>query len=84
MTLDKELSAALTCSTGGDLATRILNYKENQSRKGIQVRGRYVLLMFEDYFKTSEEAGSLYRAEDFLGVYKVGGTVQDLPRFVNK
>ena len=84
LTLDTKLSAALTRSAGGDLATRILNYKENQSRKGVQVRGRYVLLMFEDYFKTSEEAGSLYRVEDLLGVYKVGDTVQDLRRFVNK
>ena len=84
LTLDTKLSAALTRSAGGDLATRILNYKEQQSRKGIQVRGRYVLLMFEDYFKTSEEAGSLYRVEDLLGVVKVGDTVQDLRRVVNK
>ena len=39
---------------------------------------------FEDYFKTSEEAGSLYRVEDLLGVVKVGDTVQDLRRFINK
>ena len=84
LTLDTKLSAALTRSAGGDLATRILNYKEQQSRKGIQVRGRYVLLMFEDYFKTSEEAGSLYRVEDLLGVVKVGDTVQDLRRLVKK
>ena len=70
LTLDTKLSAALTRLAGGDLATRILNYKEQQSRKGIQVRGRYVMLMFEDYFKTSEEAGSLYRVEDLLGVVK--------------
>ena len=84
LTLDTKLSAVLTRSAGGDLATRILNYKEQQSRKGIQVRGGYVLLMFEDYFKTSEEAGSLDRVEDLLGVVKVGDTVQDLRRFVNK
>ena len=84
LTLDTKLSAALTRSAGGDLATRILNFKEQQSRKGIQVRGRYVLLMFEDYFKISEEAGSLYRVEDLLGVVKVGDTVQDLRRFINK
>ena len=40
--------------------------------------------MFEDYFKTCEEAGSLYRVEDLLGVVKVGDTVQDLRRFINK
>ena len=73
LTLDAKLSSALTRSAGGDLATRILSYKEQQSRKSIQVRGRYVLLMIEDYFKTSEEAGSLYRVEDLLGVVKVGG-----------
>ena len=84
LTLDTKLSAALTRSAGGDLATRILNHKEQQSRKGIQVRGWYVLLMFEDYFKTSEEAGSLCRVEDLLGVVKVGDTVQDLRSFVNK
>ena len=84
LTLDAKLSAALTRSAGGDLATRILNFKEQQSRKGIQVRGRYILLMFEDCFKTSEEAGSLYRVEDLSGLVKVGDTVQDLRRFINK
>ena len=84
LTLDIQLSAALTRSAGGGLATRILNFKEQQSRKGIQVRGRYVLLMFEDYFITPEEAGSLYRVEDLLGIVKVGDTVQDLRRFVNR
>ena len=39
LTLDTKLSAALMRSAGGDLATRILNHKEQQSRKGIQVRG---------------------------------------------
>jgi hypothetical protein len=37
LTLDTQLSAALTHSAGGDLATRILNFKEQQSRIGIQV-----------------------------------------------
>ena len=40
--------------------------------------------MFEDYFKTSEEAGSLYRVEDLLGVVKTGDTVDDLKRFLNR
>ena len=42
------------------------------------------MLMFEDYFITPEEAGSLYRVEDLLGIVKVGDTVQDLRRFVNR
>ena len=72
VTLDTKLAAALTRSAKGDLATRILNYKEERSKKGIQVRGRMLLLMFEEYFKTSEEAGNLYRVEDLLNVTKVG------------
>ena len=59
ITLDTKLSAALTRSAKGDLATKIHNFKDEKSKKGIQVRGRRVLLMFEDYFRTSEEAGSL-------------------------
>ena len=84
ITLDTKLSAALTRSAKGDLATKIHNFKDENSKKGIQVRGRRVLLMFEDYFKTSEEAGSLYRVEDLLGVVRTGDTVDDLKRFLNR
>ena len=38
--------------------------------------------MFEDYFRTSEEAGSLYRVEDLLGVVRTGESVEDLRRFL--
>ena len=84
ITLDTKLSAALTRSAKGDLATKIHNFKDENSKKGIQVRGRRVLLMFEDYFKTSEEAGSLYRVEDLLGVVRTGDTVDDLKRLLNR
>ena len=83
-TLDTKLAAALTRSAKGDLANRIINYKEEKAKLGIQVRGRMILLMFDDYFKTSEEAGSLYRVEDLLNVVKVGDTVADLKRFINR
>ena len=83
-TLDTKLAAALTRSAKGDLANRIINYKEEKAKLGIQVRGRMILLMFEDFFKTSEEAGSLYRVEDLLNVVKVGDTVADLKRFINR
>ena len=32
------------------------------------MRGRQVLFMFDQYFKTSEEAGNLYSLEDLLRV----------------
>ena len=84
ITLDTKLSAALTRSAKGDLATKIHNFKDEKSKNGIQVRGRRVLLMFEDYFRTSEEAGSLYRVEDLLGVVRTGESVEDLKRFLNR
>ena len=83
-TLDTKLSAALTRSAKGDLSTRILNFKEERAKVGIQVRGRAILLMFDDYFKISEEAGNLYRVEGLLNVQRVGDTLQDIKRFINK
>ena len=79
ITLDTKLSAASTRSAKGDLDTKIHNFKDEKSKNGIQVRGRRVLLMFEDYFRTSEEAGSLYRVEDLLGVVRTGENVEALP-----
>jgi hypothetical protein len=40
--------------------------------------------MFEDYFRTPEEAGSLYRVGDLLRVVRTGGTVEDLRSFLNR
>ena len=58
-TLDIKLLAALTHSAKGDLSPKIFNHKEEQSMEGILVRGRQVLYMFDEYFRTSEEAGNL-------------------------
>ena len=33
---------------------------------------------------TSEEAGSLHRVEDWLGVVRTGNSVDDLKRFLNR
>ena len=84
VTLDTKLTAALTKSARGDLGNRILNHKEEQAKKGHQTRGRTVLLMFDDYFKTSEEAGTLYSLEDLLKVAKFGDTIADLKKFINR
>ena len=40
--------------------------------------------MFEDCFRTSGEAGSLYHVEDLLGVVRTGESVEDLRRFLNR
>ena len=84
VTLDTNLLAALTRAAQGDLAQRILNYKEEQAMKGLTVRGRYVLLMFDDYFRVSEEAGNLFRLEDLLAVERRGDTLDDLKRFISR
>ena len=44
----------------GELARQVLNFKESEAAAGRAVRGRQVLFMFEQHFKTNEAAGSLY------------------------
>ena len=43
-----------------------------------------VLLIFNEYFRTSEEARNLYQLEDLLKVTMVGDTIDHLRRFVNQ
>ena len=59
-TLDTKLLAALSRIARGDLSRQILTHKEQQAALDKVVRGRQVLLMFEQYFRTNEEAGALY------------------------
>ena len=83
MTLDTKILAALTRSAKGDLAQRILTAKEECAKEGKAMRGRQVLFMFDQYFKTSEEAGNLYSLEDLLRVSRHGEGIIDLKRFLN-
>ena len=80
-TLDTKLLAALSKIVKGELGRRILNHKEVEASKGHAVRGRQVLLMimFEQFFKTNEEAG-LYSVEDLL---KVTLNSDDLSTFIH-
>ena len=83
VTLDTKILAALTRSAKGDLAQRILTAKEECAKEGKAMRGRQVLFMFDQYFKTSEEAGNLYSLEDLLRVSRHGEGIIDLKRFLN-
>ena len=66
LTLDKKFLAALTKVAKGELARQILNFKEAEAANLHAVRGRQVLFMFNQHFKTNEEVGSLYSVEDLL------------------
>ena len=79
-TLDTKLLSALTRVAKGELSQQILNFKEVEASQGRIVRGRQVLLMFDQHFKTSEEAGALYGTEDLLKV-KLDG--DDLKSFLS-
>ena len=68
LTLDTKLLAALS------------KIEEVEASKGHAVRGRQVLLMFEQFFETNEEAGSLYSVEDLL---KVTLNSDDLSTFIH-
>ena len=83
VTLDTRILAALTRPAKGDLAQRILTAKEECAKEGKATRGRQVLFMLDQYFKTSEEAGNLYSLEDLLRVSRHGEGIIDLKRFLN-
>ncbi len=68
VTLDTKILAQLSRVAKGDLGTQILNFKEVEAANGRVVRGRQILFMFEQYFKTNEEAGALYGTEDLLKI----------------
>eukprot|EP00439_Symbiodinium_sp_Y106_P027980 s7047_g3.t1 len=56
LTLDTKLLAALTKVARGELSREILIFKETEATKSRAVRGRQVLYLFDQYFKTNEEA----------------------------
>ena len=63
-----KILAQLSKVAKGELARQILTFKDTEAQSKRVVRGRQVLLMFEQYFKTNEEAGALYGTEDLLQV----------------
>ena len=79
VTLDTKILAQLSRVAKGDLGTQILNFKEVEAASGRVVRGRQVLFMFEQYFRTNEEAGALYGTEDLLKIHLVN---DDLSTFI--
>ena len=64
----------------GELARQILNFKETEAGERRAVRGRQVLYLFDQHFKTKEEVGSLYSVEDLL---KVNLLQDDLSTFIH-
>ncbi|OLP98785.1 hypothetical protein AK812_SmicGene18734 [Symbiodinium microadriaticum] len=79
VTLDTKLLAALGKVQKGEVHRQVLNYKETEAAADRPVRGRQVLWMFHQHFKTNEEVGSLYSVEDLLKVTLVG---DDLSTFL--
>ena len=75
LTLDTKLLSAISKVVKGELARQIVNYKESEA-----ARGRQVLYMFEQYFKTNEEVGPLYSVDDLLKVSLIN---DDLSSFIH-
>ena len=80
VTLDTKLLAALAKVAKGELARQVLNFKEIEAGERRAVRGRQVLYLFDQHFKTNEEVGSLYSVEDLL---KVNLLQDDLSTFIH-
>ena len=71
LTLDTKLLSAMSKVVKCELARQIVNKTESEAAKSKALRGRHVLWMFEQYFKTNEEVGALYSVEDLLKVLNV-------------
>ena len=80
LTLDTKLLASLSKVAKGELARQILNFKEVEAGFERAVRGRQILYLFDQHFKTNEEVGSLYSVEDLL---KVTLVQDDLSTFLH-
>ena len=80
LALDTKLLAALTKVARAELSREILIFQETEASKSRAVRGRQVLYLFDQYFKTNEEVGSLYSVEDLLKVRLLN---DDLSTFIN-
>ena len=52
----------------GELARQIVKCKHSEAARSRAVRGKQVLWMFEQLFRTNEEVGALYLVEDLLKV----------------
>ena len=74
----KDPSSAFACSQTRPWDAN-LNFKEVKATSGRVVRGRQVLFMFEQYFRTNEEAGALYGTEGLLKIHLVNN---DLATFI--
>ena len=55
VTLDTKVLAGLSRIARGSLRTQFLTIKESEANKGGAVRGRQVLLMYDQYFRTNED-----------------------------
>ena len=78
VTLDTKILAQLSRVAKGDLATQI-SISKRLRRQVVVLRVRQVLFMFEQYFRTNEEAGALYGTEDLLKIHLVN---DDLATFI--
>ena len=72
--------ASLSKVAKGELARQILNFKEVEAGFERAVRGRQILYLFDQHFKTNEEVGSLYSVEVLL---KVTLVQDDLSTFLH-
>ena len=57
LTLDTKLLSASTKVSKGEVHRRVLNFKETEASAGRPGRGRQVLWMLHQHFKTNEEVG---------------------------
>ena len=79
-TLDAKLAAALSKASRGEFARRINITKEEYATKGMLLKGRQILWLVYQHYKTSEVEGEMLEMQDLLAVRMVS---EDLRKFLN-
>ena len=70
--LDVKLGAAITSVSHGELGRKLTHENEAAAREGKMIKGRQLLWYVYEYYKVSEEAGTLYDLQDLMAVTLVG------------
>ena len=79
-TLDAKLAAALSRASHGEYARRINITKEEYATRGMLLKGRQILWLVYQHYKTSEVEGDMLDMQDLLAVRMVS---EDLRKFLN-
>ena len=76
LTLDTKLQAALTGQATGEIGKQLSLRKDQERKVRRMVKGRQMLWLVSEFYKTNEEAGTLHDIQDLFAVTLHGTDVE--------